>query len=236
MLFHSKIDPFSSYTIDWGPLYVERVFDSLLVKEGVQEVGTMTDKERLEHYLEWLRKRMGKIDRPQYAVMQFYKGYFYQQLARLHERSGDAQHLMEKALCSYQDYLELSHSIDESRYYAQWQAGMLQCTLDYPWALVEDTLLKAAEIDPLRGEAIKKITEYYVQRKEWKMAYSYSLMAVNRFLHKNPIAQRRWYIDFSAYDQHVMDVHLQICAGLSGLMNKNIDYGHAIGQAISQHA
>lgn len=233
LLFSSKIDPFSSYTINLGPLYVERVFDSLLMKESMQGIGKMTAKERFVHYLEWLRQRMAKGNRQQYAVIQFYKGHFYQQLAMLHRQSGYAQHLMEKALCAYQDYLELPHSGDESRYYAQWQAGMLQFTLDYPWPLVEDTLLKATGIDPLRGEAIKKITEYYTQRKEWEMAYSYSLMAVNRFLNKNPIAQRRWHIDFSAYDQNIIDGHLRICAGLSRSFKKNLDYGNTIHQAIS---
>lgn len=231
--FSPKIDAFSSYTINLGPLYVERVLDSLLLKEGMQGVGKMNAKERFEHYLEWLRQRMAKGNRHQYAVIQFYKGHFYQQLARLHGQSRYAQHLMEKALCAYQDYQELPQSGDESSYYAQWQAGMLQFTLDYPWSLVEDTLLKATEIDPVRGEAIKKITEYYTQRKEWEMAYPYSLMAVNRFFNKNPIARRRWHIDFSAYDQNIIDGHLLICAGLSRSFKKNLDYGNTIHQAIS---
>lgn len=210
-LFHSKIDPFSSYTINLGPLYVERVFDSLLTREGVKDVFKMGDMERLGKYLGYLKQKARTNNRIQYTFIQFYKAHFYHQSAHHSHSRKDVQHLGEKALCYYQTYLELSDQIDESKYYAQWQIGMLQDLLKYPWMLVEDALLKAGAVDPLRGEATKKIIEHYIQAKEWKMAHHYSQLAMNKFWGKNPVAQRRWFVDFDAYDWHIVIAHRTIC-------------------------
>lgn len=210
-LFHSTIDPFSSYAINLGPLYVERVFDSLLSRQGVRDVYKLDDTERLKNYLEYLKQKTRTNSRIQYAFIQFYKAHFCHQLAHHSTARKDVQHFGEKALCYYQTYLELSNAIDESKYYTQWQVGMLQDILKYPWMLVEDALLKASAIDRLRGEAIKKIIEHYMQVKEWKMAHHYSELAMARFWGKNPVAQRRWFVDFDAYNQNIIRAHRTIC-------------------------
>jgi len=233
-LFQSKIDPFCSFTINLGPLYVDRVFDSLLIRQGVKDVFKMGNMERFGNYLEYLKKKTNPNSRLQYAVVQFYKGHFYNQLANHSGSLQDVQHFREKALCYYQIYLEISDRQDESRYYAQWQTGMLQDMLKYPWLLAEDSLLKASALDPLRGEAIKKIIEYYIQFKEWNMAHHYSTMAMGKFFNKNPVAHRRWFINFDAYNWNVARIHRIICYKLGYLTTKFPADGTVNNQAISQ--
>lgn len=171
----------------------------------------MGDIERLGNYLEYLKQKTRTNHRIQYSFIQFYKAHFYHQLAHHSVGRKDVQHFGEKALCYYQTYLELSDQADESKYYAQWQIGMLQDILKYPWMLVEDALLKASAVDPLRGEAVKKIIEHYIQVKEWQMAHHYSQLAMARFWGKNPVAHRRWFVDFDAYDWHIVRAHRTIC-------------------------
>lgn len=219
LLFHSKIDPYSSFTLNLGPLYVERVFDSLLTRQGVNDVFKMNDMERFGYYLEYVKQKSNPNSRSQFTFLQFYKGYFYQQLANHSFTHNEVQHFREKVLCYYQTYLELSTHTDESIYYAQWQIGMLLDKLKYSWVLAEDSLLKASALDPLRGEAIKKIIEHYVHCKQWNKAYHYSAMAIHRFLDKNPVARRRWFIDFDAYNWNVVRAHRDICYKL-GYLNE----------------
>jgi hypothetical protein len=233
-LFHSTIDPFSAYTINLGPLYVERVFDSLLTKQGIKEVRSMGPASRYMHYLAHLRKMAGTNCLERYEVIQFYKGYFYQQLANYSARKADMAHLQEKALCHYETYLEFTNSLAESRYYAQWQTGLLQDTLQYPWALAEDSLLKASSIDTLRGESIKKIIDHYIQEKDWETAYYYSSAAINKFLDKNPIASRKWFIDCHAYDWTIVRIHRIICYKCGYIKEKKSTHGESSDQTAPQ--
>ncbi len=228
--FRSKIDPFSAFTINLGPLYVERVFDSLLTKEGVKAVVQMSAAGRFTLYLDYLKSNINVHNHTQYAVTQFYKGHFCQQLAAHPISHETARHFQEKALCYYQNYLELAEREDESRYYAQWQTGMLQDTLNYDWSIVEDSLLKAVAVDALRGEATNKIAEHYINTREWKKAYIHSKSAVEKYLDKNPVAQRRWFVDFDAYNWSVLTRHHKIC------QQNNIAHGESPSETVAEHS
>jgi hypothetical protein len=222
-LIRPKITPFSSLTINLGPLYVERVFDSLLTKQGVENVVRMSAADRFEWYLDYLWKKTGNSNHKQYVFIQFYKGHFYDQLAN-HTAQENALHFREKALCHYQSYLELGDHPQESKFYAQWQVGLLQDMLKYPWRQVEDALLKACAIDPARGEPYKKLVDHYFRVKEWRTAYSYSSIARNRYFDKNPVATRRWFVDFDAYNWNVVNLHLTICYKLRYLQEASKAY------------
>jgi hypothetical protein len=209
--FRSSIDPFSGFTINLGPLYVERVFDSLLTRAAVKGIAQMNAAERFTLYLDYLKTHINLHNHTQYAVTQFYKGYFCQQLAA-HSMGGEtARHFQEKALCYYQNYLELAARGDESRFYAQWQTGLLQDLLNYSWPQVEESLHKAAALDPLRGEPSKKIVEHFIVTRDWKLAYPHSKTAIGKYLDKNPVAHRRWFVDFDAYNWSVLTRHHTIC-------------------------
>jgi len=226
--FRSKIDPFSTFTINLGPLYVERVFDSLLTIEGVKSVVQMNASERSTLYLDYLKSNVNVHNHTQYAITQFYKGHFSQQLAAHSINQETSRHFQEKALCYYQDYLELAEREEESRYYAQWQTGILQDVLTYPWHMAEDSLQKAAALDTLRGEATKKIVEHYTNTLEWKKAYIHSKTAVEKYLNKNPVAHRHWFVDFDAYNWSVLNRHYKIC-----LFN-TFTHGQSTSETIAQ--
>ncbi|HXB33970.1 MAG TPA: hypothetical protein VNV35_11130 [Puia sp.] len=209
--FRSKIDPFSTFTINLGPLYLERVFDSLLTRGGVKGLVQMNGAERYALYMDYLKSKINVHNHTQYAVTQFYKGYFDQQLATHSIGSETVRHFQEKALCYYHNYLELAKRDDESRFYAQWQTGVLQDTLNFAWQTVEESLQKAAAIDPMRGEPIKKIVEHHIGTREWKKAYPRSKEALEKYFDKNPVAHRRWFVDFEAYNWSVLARHHTIC-------------------------
>jgi tetratricopeptide (TPR) repeat protein len=229
-LFHKKINPFSSLTINLGPLYIERVFDSLLTLQGVKEVVRMQATERFERYLDYLREKTDIEDHDQYTIIQFYKAHFYQQLAHHSPSCEHRVHWQEKALCYYQDYLELSTRLDESRFYAQWQSGMLQAMLNYPWSLVEESLLMARPFDPRRAEPLKNLVDHYMRAKQFNVAYTYSTLAVNEHFEKDPAATRRWFVEHDAYNWNVVNKHCTICykLGYTGeaekAYNKMLEY------------
>jgi hypothetical protein len=125
-LFFHKINPFSSITINLGPLYLERLFDKLLIKQGHKEINKMSMADRFESHLEYLSKRIGRSSDLRYSSIQFYMGYFYQQLANYSMQIETARHCRERVLCHYQLYLNLSTCQYEGRYYAQWQSAVLQ--------------------------------------------------------------------------------------------------------------
>jgi hypothetical protein len=212
--FRSKIDPFSAFTINLGPLYVERVFDSLLTREGIVGMVQINSAERFTLYIEYLKTNTKARNHTQYAVTQFYKGYFFQRLADHSTDSETARHYQEKALCHYQNYLDLADREDESLFYAQWQMGELLDVLNYTWSLVEENLQMAATTDSLRGEPMKKIVGHFIATREWKKAYPHSKTATDKYFDKNPVAYRRWYVDFDAYNWSVLSRHRAICLNL----------------------
>lgn len=220
LLLHSKIEPFCAFTIDLGPQYVERVFDSLLTRQGIKQVVLMPAAERLERYLDLLHGEVHHSGRRRYAIIQFYIAHFCQQLAVVLGQSvapGESvqpdagRHFREKAICHYESYLELAGDNAESRFYARWQSALLQYELDYPWPQIEAALLKATTFDPLRGEPLRQLIDHYCRSKSWRTAYSLSTLAMKTYLGHNPIANRRWFVDFAAYDWHLLQNHLIIC-------------------------
>lgn len=222
--FRKKINPFCSLTINLGPLYVERVFDSLLTLQGVKETVRMAAAERFERYLDFLREKVNRADHAQYRYIQFYRAHFCQQLAHCSGHSETARHWQEKALCYYQIYLELAVGFDESSYYAQWQSGILQNILHYTWPQVEESLLKALAFDNLRGEPLKMIIDHYIRTRQWRIAYSFSQRALKDYFERNPTVLRSWFIDLDAYNWNVINKHLTICYKLGYLSEAERSY------------
>lgn len=184
----------------------------------------MSASERFERYLDYLRKKTDITEHEQYIVIQFYKAHFCHQLCDHCLNLEHSRHWQEQALCYYQNYLEVSNRLDESRYYAQWQVGMLQDVLNYPWCQAEDSLLKALNIDPLRAEPLKKLVDHYMRAKQWKIAYSFSAKTLNEHFDRNPVANRRWFIDFDAYNWNVVNKHCAICYKLGYLAEAEKTY------------
>lgn len=209
-----KPNPFTEYTINLGPLYVERLFDSILLKAGVKDIKGDSVTGRMEGYLSILEQRAQKGGARERLFIHFYTAHFSQQAA---QHSGDTETLRnyrKQALLHYQAYLKLTNGTDESRYYSQWQMGRIQHSLSYPWPIVKESLLSANVVDPFRGESIQDIIHHYISFEDWRSAYTYSQFAVSRFFNKNPIAKRRWHVSPGCYNGKVLDTHITICKNL----------------------
>jgi tetratricopeptide (TPR) repeat protein len=232
LLLRTKIEPYCSFTVNLGPQYVDRVFDSLLTKQGVGEVVRMNTPERLECYLEYLHQQAHHCNlRLRYSLIQFYIGHFSQQLAAQAGQEEYGRHLREKAICHYESYLELADDTAESRFYAQWQLALLRDELEYPWSQTESVLLKATSFDPSRGEPLKKLVDHYCQAKVWKTAYSLSRFAMKTYFEKTPVAIRRWFVDFDAYNWRLIHTHLYICYKSTHLQEAKRTYQQLVGYA-----
>jgi hypothetical protein len=231
-LLQAKIELCCSFTVNLGPQYVERVLDAQLIRQGLSDVVRMSAPDRLERYLQLLHQQSRSSNRRQYAFLQFYMGHFSQQLTEPPERQCQNRHFKEKAICHYENYLDLADGAAESRFYAQWQSAVLQAELEYPWAQPEAGLLKAAALDPARGEPVSKLIGHFCRTKAWKAAYSLSALALRNYFDKNPVATRRWFVDFAAYDWHLLHTHFIICYKSGHLQEANqahrqlLDYAH----------
>jgi hypothetical protein len=79
--------------------------------------------------------------------------------------------------------------------------------LEEPWNLTMQECLKAYSIDPLRGESIKTIIDYYLQVGEWHLAYLYTKFAKSNFHGKNPYPKRLLFVDGPLYEWKFAEAH-----------------------------
>jgi hypothetical protein len=210
-LFLHKLDPCTKLTLELGPQYAERLFEVLLIKDGVDHLHTMSNLQRWERCIELLKKKTARGNRKELPFVQFYMAHFYQQLSGCPMERECAARYREDALHYYRSYLIAAEGTVETRYYAQWQTGILQDQLGYHWHHIRESLLKANAIDPIRGESIKSLVLHYMSAGEWPAAYTYSQFARNNFFNRNPIAVRRWYVDFDSYNGNLLERHIAIC-------------------------
>lgn len=83
--------------------------------------------------------------------------------------------------------------------------------MESPWAETHQELLKAYAMDPLRGESIKSIIDYYLQVGEWNNAYLYTKFAKVNFHGKNPYPTRLLFVDESLYVWKFAEAHAAAC-------------------------
>lgn len=211
MLFRPTLDLFSPLTISLGPFYLERLLEMFLTKAGINGVTRMNPIDRYEKYISYLKSNVRKSTRKQYTLIQFYLGHFYQLLAKEAETKDYRLHCLEKALCHYQNYLDLPPIFNESAFYAHWQCGVLLEELGYPWEMAQSILLKASHTEPMRGESLRRIILHYVRVRDWQTAYEHSIVAIEKYFDRNPIANRRWFVDLTAYNWNLLITHMTIC-------------------------
>jgi len=84
-------------------------------------------------------------------------------------------------------------------------------TVEEPWNLALNELLKAYSIDPLRGEPIKAIIDYYLTVGEWHNAYLYSSFAKKVYHGNNPYPKRLLFVDETLYVWKFLESHAAAC-------------------------
>jgi len=201
-LYTTSPNIFSDHSIAEGPQYIEHLFELL--------VGG-ANRPLFDH-ISVLEKLSQKVNAKKRILILFYKGYYYQRTITTQGNDSEKADTNKKALANYEAFLREKVGPPEIQYYAQWQAGLLQESLHYPWRQVQYTLLKARPLDPLRAEAHTRLIRHYLKESNWPLSYLFNSFSKEHFYNNCPA--RKWGIDPSCYNWRILDKQWAICAAL----------------------
>jgi glycosyltransferase involved in cell wall biosynthesis len=141
----------------------------------------------------------------------FYTAQSYHDSASMKDNKEENDERLRRSLKYYRERVSRLDGYPEEIYYSQYRIGTIMRILEEPWNLTHMELLKAYSIDPMRGESIKVIIDYYLQIGEWHMAYMYSKFAKANFHGKNPYPTRLLFVDESTYIWRFAEAHAAAC-------------------------
>lgn len=118
---------------------------------------------------------------------------------------------LRRSLKYYKERTQRTDGYYEEIYYSQFRVGSIMTNLEEPWSLTHQELLKAYAIDPMRGESIKIIIDYYLRIGEWHLAYLYTKFAKVNFHGKNPNPTRLLFVDEALYVWRFLEAHAAAC-------------------------
>lgn len=141
----------------------------------------------------------------------FYTAQSYHDAASMKDNKEENEERLRRSLKYYRERVSRIDGYPEEIYYSQYRIGTIMRVLEEPWNLTHQELLKAYAIDPMRGESIKVIIDYYLQMGEWHMAYMYSKFAYSNFHGKNPYPTRLLFVDEATYVWRFAEAHAAAC-------------------------
>jgi hypothetical protein len=151
------------------------------------------------------------------AWRSFLLGYFYQKAGGSCSHENERENLFKQSLTNYQSFQHTGHSKKtDIHYFAQWQIGSLQKSLRYPWAVAEESHLKAMEYNVERGEAHRDIIIYYCLQQNWPVAYIYSSYCLTHFLGNIP-SKGNWFVNTPFYKWKILKYHMSVLLQLGEL-------------------
>jgi len=112
-----------------------------------------------------------------------------------------------RAIKYYRERVSRKDGYPEEIFYSQYRIGTMMKSLEEPWSETHQELLKAYSMDPLRGEPIKAIIDYYLQMGDWNNAYLYSKFAKVNFHGNNPYPKRLLFVDQTLYAWKFLEAH-----------------------------
>jgi hypothetical protein len=137
----------------------------------------------------------------------FYTAQSWHDAASIKDNRAENDERLRRSLKYYRERVQRPDGYAEEIYYAQFRIGTIMRLLEEPWHLTHMELLKAYQIDPLRGESIKVIIDHYLMLQEWNMAYMYSKFAKTTFHGKNPYPTRLLFVDEATYVWKFAEAH-----------------------------
>ena len=137
----------------------------------------------------------------------FYTAQSYHDSASIPDNREENEERLRRSIKYYRERVSRNDGYAEEIYYSQYRIGTIMRVLEEPWHLTHQELLKAYAIDPLRGESIKTIIDYYLQIGEWNMAYLYTKFAKVNFHGKNPYPTRLLFVDEALYTWKFLEAH-----------------------------
>jgi len=141
----------------------------------------------------------------------FYTAQSYHDSASVQDNREENEERLRRSLKYYRERVGRTDGYAEEIFYSQFRIGTIMRVLEEPWNLTHQELLKAYTMDPLRGESIKTIIDYYLQVGEWHMAYLYTKFAKVNFHGKNPYPTRLLFVDESLYIWKFAEAHAAAC-------------------------
>lgn len=141
----------------------------------------------------------------------FYTAQSYHDSASMPDNREENDERLRRAMKYYKERVNRTDGYAEEIYYSQFRIGTIMRAMEEPWNLTHQELLKAYNMDPLRGESIKIIVDYYLQMNEWNMAYLYSKFGKANFHGKNPYPQRLLFVDEALYIWKFAEAHAAAC-------------------------
>jgi glycosyltransferase involved in cell wall biosynthesis len=141
----------------------------------------------------------------------FYTAQSYHDSASLPDNKEENEERMRRSMKYYRERISRTDGYAEEVFYSQYRVGTIMRILEEPWNLTHQELLKAYAMDPLRGEPIKTIIDYYLQVNEWNMAYLYTKFAKVNFQGKNPYPTRLLFVDEALYVWKFAEAHAAAC-------------------------
>jgi len=204
----------------YGPVHEFIVCDDQNITSGLAEnisvdvkmTGASWQGDISKKYLSHAHKLEAYIaDSRQDPRWIFYTAQSYHDSASMKDNKEENEERLRRSMKYYKERISRQDGYPEEIFYAQYRVGTIMRTLDEPWNLTHQELLKAYAIDPLRAESIKVIIDYYLQMGEWHMAYMYTKFAKMNFHGKNPYPTRLLFIDEATYVWKIAEAHSAAC-------------------------
>ena len=164
----------------------------------------------------------------------FYTAQSYHDSASIPDNREENEERLRRSLKYYRERVGRTDGYAEEIYYSQYRIGTIMRVIEEPWNLTHQELLKAYSMDPLRGESIKTIIDYYLQVGEWSLAYLYTKFAVENFHGKNPYPTRLLFVDESLYNWKFLESHAAACF-YTGKNSESKETYNKILQAVKDH-
>lgn len=137
----------------------------------------------------------------------FYTAQSWHDAASIKDNREENDERLRRSLKYYRERVQRPDGYAEELYYAQFRIGTIMRILEEPWHLTHMELLKAYQMDPMRGESIKVIIDHYLMLQDWHMAYMYSKFAKTTFHGKNPYPTRLLFVDEATYVWKFAEAH-----------------------------
>jgi glycosyltransferase involved in cell wall biosynthesis len=167
----------------------------------------------------------------------FYTAQSYHDSACIPDNKLENEERLRRSLKYYKERVSRADGYPEEIFYAQYRVGTIMRALEEPWSQTLSELLKAYTIDPVRGEPIKVIIDYYLQVGEWHNAYLFSKFAKVNFHGKNPYPNRLLFVDESLYIWKFLESHSAACfyTGRSDEAKQNFQEMLALSKKFPQY-
>jgi glycosyltransferase involved in cell wall biosynthesis len=141
----------------------------------------------------------------------FYTAQSYHDSASIPDNKEENEERLRRSLKYYKERTERTDGYIEEVYYSHYRMGTIMRILEEPWNLTLQQCMKAYAVDPLRGESIKTIIDYYLQVGEWNLAYLYTKFAYENFHNRNPYPKKLLFVDESLYNWKFAEAHAAAC-------------------------